>query len=439
MKRQRFGIFMFIWSLSASTWAQEHLSLKLEDALAAALKNNREVILSSLEQESAAAKFQQTNAVFLPQVNISYSAFTTNNPLNAFGFKLQQQSIAPTDFDPRLLNNPSATQNFMAKAELNQPLVNMDMVYARRAAHQQMDIYAYKAKRTKEFIALEVRKAYGQLQLAHEAAKVLAEAQQTVTAIHTSIAQRFEKGFLQKSDVLQVQVQVAATESKLSEAKSNVKNASDYLGLLMGAQPGKIYAVDEITKTPETLPKESQVPDSRADLKSLQAALNAQEQMINSGRMAYLPKLNAFGNFIINDKSAFGFGSQSYLLGAQFSWSLFTGTAARHRVAEYKVERNRLEQQLDYQKEQSQLELNKINRQLEDAAFAILQYETAVGQAEEALRILQNRFDQGLVTTTDLLQAQSLLSQQKLLRAQAIFQYNFTTEYSKFLTSTSAN
>ncbi len=437
MKRDFFRLLILTIGISASALAQEVTPLKLDEAIESALKNNKEVILASLEQESSVARYNQTNAVFLPQVNLSYTAFTTNNPLNAFGFKLQQQSITQTDFDPRLLNNPSATQNFNAKAEVNQPLINLDMIYARKAAHEQIDLYSYKTKRTKEYITFEVHKAYEQLQLAHDAVKVLTEALQTVNAIYTSTNQRFEKGFLQKSDVLQVQVQVNAMESKLAEAKSNVQNASDYLSLIMGAKTGKIYAVDSIGKNNTIEVKETQVPDDRADFKAMRAAMNAQEQMVNSGRMAYLPKLNAFGNFQINDKSAFGFNSQSYLLGAQFSWNIFAGTASRNRVSEYKVERTKIEQQLNYQKEQSQLELNKTNRQLHDAAFAITQSETAVSQAEEALRILKNRFEQGLVTTNDLLQAQSMLSQQKLMRAQAIFQYNTTLSYIEFLTSTS--
>lgn len=425
------------FGLSGRILAQEMTHLKLQDALGLAFKQNNEIILASLEQESSVAKYHQTNAVFLPQVNLSYTAFTTNNPLNAFGFKLQQQSITQTDFDPRLLNNPSATQNFMTKAEVNQPLINMDMIYARKAAHEQIDLYSYKTKRTKEYVTFEVHKAYEQLQLAHDAVKVLTEALQTVNSIYTSTNQRFEKGFLQRSDVLQVHVQVNAMESKLAEAKSNVQNASDYLSLLMGAETGKIYSVDSIRKNNGVEIIETQVPEDRADFKAMRSALKAQDQMLNSVRMAYLPKLNAFGNFQINDKSAFGFNSQSYLLGAQFSWNVFAGTATRNKVSEYKLERTKIEQQLAYQKEQSQLELNKTNRQLKDASFAIAQSETAVSQAEEALRILKNRFEQGLVTTNDLLQAQSMLSQQKLMRAQAIFQYNTTVSYLQFLTSTS--
>lgn len=427
----------FAWLISVSAVAQETTPLQLDEAVAAALKNNKEVIMASLERETAAAKYHQTNAVFLPQVNLSYTAFTTTNPLNAFGFKLQQQAITQTDFDPRLLNNPSATQNFMAKAEINQPLINLDMLQARKAAQQQVEVYSYKSRRTKEYIRFEVQRAYGQLQLAHEAVRVLTDALQTVNAIHASTQQRFEKGFLQKSDVLQVQVQVNAVESKLAEAKSHVQNASDYLALLMGEKAGKIYQADSIRQWPDVVKKETEVPENRADFRAMQSALKAQEQMVSSGKMSYLPKLNAFGNFQINDPSAFHFNSQSYLLGAQLSWNIFAGTASRFKVSEYKTERDRMEQQLTYQKEQGQLELSKTVRQCYDAAFIITQSETAVQQADEVLRILKNRFEQGLVTTTDLLQAQSSLSQQKLAKAQAIFQFNTTLSYYEFLTTTS--
>ena len=106
--------------------AQESVPLSLDEALSTALKNNTEIIMASLDEQRADATFKQTNTVFLPQIRVSYTAMGSNNPLNAFGFKLQQQSIAPSDFNPELLNNPSSTQNFLTKAEwqarVNQPL-----------------------------------------------------------------------------------------------------------------------------------------------------------------------------------------------------------------------------------------------------------------------------------------------------------------------------
>jgi outer membrane protein TolC len=428
---------VFFQSFSVSLFAQESVPLTLQEALDAASANNKEIVIARLDEESAIARFRQTNAVFLPQIRLSYTALSTNNPLNAFGFKLQQESITQSDFAPEVLNNPSGTQNYLTKAEWQQPLLNLDMLQMRKAAHQEVDVYSFKTQRTKEYLAFEVQKAYAQLQMAHEARKVLEEAVRTIQSIYTSTNNRFEMGFLQKSDVLQVQVKVTTTERELAEARSNVYNASDYLSLLMGKQPGTVYRVDPISLLATLENTEAEAPENRADFRALQSAVTAQDMMIRSGRMSYLPKLNAFGEYLINDDDAFGFASNSYLVGAQLSWTIFNGMATRSKVAEYKAERDKLSQQLHYQKEQSQLEINKTIRQWQDARIALQQQELAVSQAAEALRILQNRHKQGLVSTNEILQSQTLLSQQKLSQAQTVFHFNTTQAYLQFLTSAS--
>ena len=426
-----------IYLFSTTLFAQDSVRLTLSQALDESLKNNNEVALANLDMQIATTKFNQTHAIFLPQINLSYTAFTTDNPLNAFGFKLQQQAITANDFNPELLNNPASTQNYLTKAEWNQPILNMDMLAQRKAANLQVDVYAYKAKRTKEYVAFEVEKAYTQLQVALHAVTVLNDAVQTVKAIHQSTLHYYEKGLIQKSDLLQVQVHLANTETRLAEAKSNVKNASDYLSLMMGLKPGMIYQTETLEKTTASLSANQQVPENRSDFMALQSAIHAQKQLVNSGRYSYLPKLNAFANYFLNDHSVFGFQAQSYLAGAQLSWNLFSGLSTRSKVAEYKTELTKAERQLRYQKEQAQLELHKTFRQLEDASFNIRQAEIAVEQSSEALRIIKDRYDHGLVSTNDLLQAQTVFSQQKLLHMQAIMQYLTTNAYLKFLTTTS--
>jgi len=429
------SLFVF----AESVCAQDTLKLTLQEAMSSVMRNNKEIALAKLDQESASARFGQTNAVFLPQVNLSYTAMTTNNPLNAFGFKLQQQSVSPADFNPELLNNPPATQNYMAKVEWNQPLLNLDMVYKRKAARQQMDVYYYKTERTKEYLAFEMQKAYAQLQLSHQAVSVLKDALITSNSVLKTTQNYFEQGYLQKSDVLLVQVQVASLDTKLAEATSNVRNASDYISLLMGVQGNNVYAVDPLDKVNEAQTSTTQVPDDRSDFKALSSGLEAQEILVNATRMSLLPKLNAFANYLINDKSITGFGSSSYLIGVQFSWNIFNGTASHYQTAEQKITYSRIEHQLSYQKEQSQLELNKALRQLQDAEVALHQHEISVSQAAEALRILQNRFEQGLGSTNEVLKSQSSLSEQKLLRSETVFKYNTTLAYLHFLTSTNEN
>ncbi|MBK8952652.1 MAG: hypothetical protein IPM85_10580 [Chitinophagaceae bacterium] len=83
----------------------------------------------------------------------------TNNPLNVFGFKLQQQLVKQEDFNPALLNNPDNAGDFATRLQVKQPLVNMDLLYIRKAAAAQTVLYQFKTKRIKEYLAFEVKKA----------------------------------------------------------------------------------------------------------------------------------------------------------------------------------------------------------------------------------------------------------------------------------------
>ncbi len=411
-------------------------NLALSEAITATLNNNKTIQLAKLDENIAASHYKQTEAVYLPQVGFSYTAMSTNNPLNAFGFKLQQQSITQNDFNPDLLNHPSGTPDFTTKLELQQPLINMDMLYMRKGAAKQTELYQYKTQRTKEYLTFEVQKAYLQLQLAYAAVKVLEDALQTTRSVYTSADNRFQQGLIQRSDVLNVQVQVSTVETNLAKAKSNIRNASDYLSLLMGQTTGVIYRVTETAEIEKLIPDTTtKIAATRSDFMAMQKAIEASDLMIKANKMSYLPKLNAFGNYQLNDSRMLGFAANSYLAGVQVSWDIFKGNKTKNTIVTQTLERNKLTEQLAQQKDQGQLELNKANRDLKDAQLEIAQQKSAIEQASEALRILQNRYQQGLVNTTDVLMAATQVSQQKFALAQAVFNSNVSKAYLELLTS----
>ena len=57
--------------------------LSLADAISKATQNNRAVTLAKLDEQLAASNYKQMDAIYLPQVGLSYTAMSTNNPLNA--------------------------------------------------------------------------------------------------------------------------------------------------------------------------------------------------------------------------------------------------------------------------------------------------------------------------------------------------------------------
>jgi len=338
MTTNQLSVFLLLFALMPSFAVKAQRAsekLNLDDAVAIALKNNRDIQVAELDEKIARARYKQTDVIFLPLAGISYSALSTNNPLNAFGFKLQQRTITQNDFNPGLLNHPSATSDFSTKLEVQQPLINPDLIWQRKAAKNEAELYTYKKKRTIEYLEFQVKNAYYQLQLAAEAREVLEDALNTAKAIYTFTDNRVKQGLLQKSDLLNVQVNVSGIESDLASAKSNIQNASDFLSLLLGKPSGTVYQ----TEKPQTefvadSKKENDlvVPAGRADFLAMKKAIEASENGIKSAKMSWLPKLNAFGNYQINDKDFAGSGATSWLAGIQLSWNIFSGNKTRNIV-----------------------------------------------------------------------------------------------------------
>ena len=441
MKIYKFPLFKFLTLIILPAFTQQVYAqdstrvLQLNDLIVQATANNKNIQLAKMDEQIAASNYKQTQAIFLPQVGISYTAFTSDNPLNAFGFKLQQQSISEADFNPALLNNPSATPDFMTQLTVQQPLVNMDLLYSRKSALKQTELYRYKTQRTKEQIIYQSRQAYLQLQLAYDAQKVLQESLLTTKSMYKFTNDRYVQGLLQKSDLLNVEVQIKTIETNLAELKSNIRNASDYLSLMMNKPTGVVYSVETPISSIDKRLAVDTLSANRSDFRAMETAIESAGLMIKSSKMSFLPKLNAFGNYQLHDKSMLGFGSGAYLAGVQLSWDIFKGNSTKNKIAIQILERNKMAEQLTNQKEESRVELNKTHRQFEDAAFKIQQHQAAVDQANEALRILQNRYQQGLVNTTDVLTAQTQLSQQKQAYTQAVFSRNVSLAYLEFLTS----
>ena len=408
--------------------------IQLDEALNLAQKANQQIKIAQIDQQIASANVKQTEALWLPQLNLSYTAMNTNNPLNAFGFKLQQANVTATDFNPALLNNPGATPNYLTQLSLQQPIINMDMLQMRKAAEQQVQISSLQIKRTEEAVTMQVTQLYLQLNFLYQALDVVKSALTTSQSIYQFTKNRFDQGLMQKSDLLNVEVQVKNTETRLNELYSNIAQTSDQLGLIMNKPQGVIYKTTPVSLD-FTKEQVQFIPTDRSDLKAMQTGLGVYDISIKGSKMSWLPRLNAFANYQLNDRKALGFNVGSYFAGIQLSWDIMKGNQTKNKIATQTIEKAKLQEQLAARVNQEQTELQNTIRKIKDARYKYQQLETSVAQADESLRILQNRYQQGLVSTNDILLAQTQLSQQKLQQAEAKLMEQAAINYYEFLTT----
>jgi len=417
-------------------FSQDTLAISKGELSQKLSEKNLQIKIAEKIYQSAKADYNQSNALFLPNINVSHTGIFTTNPLMAFGSKLNQEILTMADFNPALLNDPAKKQNFATKFEIQQPLINIDGLFERKAAKSKMEAYQLQTERTKEYLELEVSKAYMQLQLAYRAVKVLEKANTTGKANLKLVDNYFKQGMLQKTDLLNVQVRVNEIANQLQYAKSNVQNASDYLAFLLNEDTnGKIYKpseeLDNIIVIEEI---NTSLSDNRKDIQAMSKSSEAYAKMLQSSKMAFLPRLNAFGSYELYDKNFLGTAAKGYLVGAQLSWNVFDGYKSIGKFQKAKAESQKADVEKDQYKKQSQLELNKTNRQLKDAENKVNLSQLALEQSQEAYRIRQNRFTQGLEKTTDLLQSETQMIQKEMEHLQSVFEYNFTKQYLQFLT-----
>lgn len=436
MNKVKFSLAIFVLS-TLSVFAQDTLSVSKSEVLEKVNDKNLQIKIAEKAFKSAQADYRQSNALFMPNISASHTAITTTNPLMAFGSKLNQEILTQADFNPALLNDPKHIENFATMIEVQQPLINLDGLYERKAAKAKMDAMGLQTERTKEYLQLEVSKAYMQLQLAYKAVSVLEKANETAQGNLKMVENYFKNGMLQKTDLLDVQVRVNEVVNQLQYAKSNVRNASDYLAFLLNEDmKGKVFQpIEALENQIQVEENVTTISETRKDIQAMDKATEAYGKMFQSTKLGFLPRLNAFGNYQMYDDKLFGTAAKGYLVGAQLSWNVFDGYKSIGKNQKAKADFQKAEAEAEQYKKQSQLELNKTNRQLADAENKVNLSKLAFEQAQESYRIRKNRFEQGLEKTTDLLMAETQQSKKELEFLQAVFEYNFTKQYQQFLTN----
>ncbi|MGM0690706.1 MAG: TolC family protein, partial [Pseudomonadota bacterium] len=123
---------------------QHALTLPFAEAVDRTLSQNAAVDLSQARIAEARAAIEQANGNLLPTLDLSFGVMGSNNPLNVFGMKLQQEQASFNDFgageffqkldevgqagalatEPDNLNDPGWHQNVQTSLKLSIPVYN---------------------------------------------------------------------------------------------------------------------------------------------------------------------------------------------------------------------------------------------------------------------------------------------------------------------------
>lgn len=431
----KFILLTIFGVLSGSVFGQQ--PLQLQQAVDLMKENNTQLKVQQHEIDFSNAELSGTLSGFLPKISVSHTGFYTNDPLNSFGFKLQQKVVTQADFNPVLLNNPDEMYHFNTKFSVQQPILNFDVFSARKAIKEKIKATEYQKQFAEEMLTVEIKKAYTNLQFLYEAKKAVLKGISAYQEVLRNTQNMEKQGYAKPSDVLMVQVGLTEVQNKQIEIDNNISNLSDYLSWLMGKDSVEIYIPTEELTQNVLFSESSNFSENRADILAMKSGLEAQDKMISMNKKGLLPRLNAFGEFNYNDKDIVGFGANGFMAGLSLSWDIFNGNETFNKIKQSKISVEKAQTEMQLYIEKNQLELQKAKRDLVSNQAKIQLAKTAKEQAGESLRIFENRYTQGLEKTSDLLVSQATDLEKQVNYLEAIKDYNLSAIQIEFLTQQS--
>jgi outer membrane protein TolC len=402
-----------VWGLAAGAAG----AATLEQCVEAALRDSPDVKSAAHRLEAARAAVREARSAWYPQVGLAGGWTRTDNPPQAFFMALNQRRASlQEDF-----NRPDDTENVRGG------VVGQWRVFdggRREADHAAALGGALAAEASlaavRNELAHQVTAAYAGALQARAYAAVQQEAVNSLGESLRVAAARHAAGGALKSDVLNLEVQRSQAREDLIRASNGmalavaVVNAAvgrEFLaaGALEPALPPSLLAVP---------PEHAQGIEGRPELAAVAAQVRAATARMARARREYYPGVNAFGSVDWDSETLDGF-ERSYLAGAAVELNLFDGfrnrsglARARAQLQEAKAGEERLRQALA-------LDLTQARLGEREAAERLAVAGRSLDAATEALRITQERYEQGAAPVTDLLAAQVALTANRMRQATA--------------------
>ncbi|CAN5909352.1 TolC family protein [soil metagenome] len=426
MTRYQRALLLLITSTALGQRAAAQLTLA-----AAMHQADRSAFANRMAGGAAAEKRAQALAPLkgiLPSIHVEAGYVRTTDPIGAFGSTLRQRTITQADFDPRHLNYPGAIGNYQGGIVVEQPLVNADAWLGRRAALSASDATRASETWTRLSIRVDVMRAFYGTVLATERAAMLASASHAAHAHQAQAEAMVRQGMVTKSDALLAAVRAGEIDAQLAEASGNAITARRQLAVLLGgdgadlpadmAAPNALPSAERIRAVVGT-DTAFRVGERRADVDAASHGLEAAHADVGRARSTYLPRINSFARYDWNSPNRVYAGDRNWTAGVLATWSLFAGASEIADVQATSARETNARAQAEAAQANGHLQAEQTRTALIVALTRLEISERAVAQSAEAHRIVARKYEGGLASVTELLDAQTADTQSALAFAQA--------------------
>ncbi|HSH84467.1 MAG TPA: TolC family protein [Guyparkeria sp.] len=431
---------------------EQTLFLSFDDAVERTLNQNAAMDLSQAHIAEARAAIEQASGNLLPTLDLSFGVMGTDNPLNVFGMKLQQEQATFNDFGvsqyfetsnfltnptpesvdrannlaPDALNNPGWHHNVQTSLKLSIPVYNGGKIRQMRTQAQAL-LQAAQAgdDAARQQLVLHTIEAYAGINTAEAFVEVAEQAYQAAESYRDLSQKLYDEGVVTKSDLLKARVNLGERELDRENARHQAENAADGLKVLTGIDTdrpiGLSHTIDVSLPETDLTGARQQALANNPRIRALRGQIDAARAEVDVARADYKPHINLMAQQDFNDESV-GLKNDSYTVGGQLTWRIFDFGARSGKVdrAQARVNASLAERQQAL--DQLIGQVGKVWREANMAEKRVEVRRLAIEQSAEAARLETLRYQQGLATMTELLAAQTELDNARAELIRAYFQ-----------------
>jgi outer membrane protein TolC len=330
-----------------------------------------------------------------------------------FGTLLTQRQFGAQNFQLGSLNQPDFLSNFQSQITVDQPLYDAGQArHAVRSAELTRDLTQEEGRRTQMDVIASVVRAYYDALLSADQLAVTAQALRSAEADLERAQAIRSAGMSTDVDTLSIRVHLAAVREQQIRRAADLEIAhaalNDALGLPLDTLHRLTTRMLPLDAPAAGLPEQEQTAMLyRPEVRQAKLMIDLAETQRASARSALLPQVSLRAAFEADRQRFVTRGGDNWLVSIGVRWNLFNGFGDKARIEESKFAVQRTSAEAARAGSAIRLQVHRAYADLRASTERIVVAKAAVSEAEESLRITQNRYAAGISSVTDLLRTET--------------------------------
>lgn len=391
----------------------ETLYLDLQDTISRALEESEDYKIQENEIIKSTYKTKETQSILFPQVTGDLTYIDN----------LKFPDIPTTRFIKDYI--------FDFGVNINQIITTFGRIASSISATKKMtNMNIYRKDAVKDEVIFNTKLLYYNAYFARQVLKITKESYENTLRNKEILEDKSDLGRTSKRDNIKISADLAARIPMIANAESSLATALESLKKAIGVSDEcDIELMEGYISNYENFDLAqalSSLYNKNPLLKSLQQAILAQEDILKSKRAEYFPTLSAFyrhnykgssDDYFIGDNILFNYSA----VGVNLQIPLFYGNRTNAKIKQTIADKDNAILTYQKTKKNLDLELDKALTEYNELIKTLPANQEALDLSGESFKLSQNLFKSGQLSSTDLNDAELMLTNQKLKKEASLF------------------